>query len=90
MDIAELPQTIPAMLARTVAEHGKNDAILMARDAVTYEELDRRTAKMARALLAIGAGKGTRIALMALGDRSLKEASRQRRHVEKSDRARAS
>jgi acyl-CoA synthetase (AMP-forming)/AMP-acid ligase II len=65
MDLAALPQTVPAMLARTVAEHAKNDAILMNRDSVTYEELDRRTAKMARALLAIGAGKGTRIALMA-------------------------
>ena len=65
MDSAEVPSTIPAMLARTVAEHGKNDAIVMNGDSVTYEELDRRTAKMARALLAIGAGKGTRIALMA-------------------------
>jgi acyl-CoA synthetase (AMP-forming)/AMP-acid ligase II len=65
METADLPLTIPALLARTVAEHGKSDAILMNRDAVTYEELDRRTAKMARALLAIGAGKGTHIALMA-------------------------
>jgi acyl-CoA synthetase (AMP-forming)/AMP-acid ligase II len=65
MDIDDLPSTIPAMLARTVAEHGKHDAIVMSRDSVTYEELERRTARMARALLAIGAGKGTRIALMA-------------------------
>ncbi len=53
MDIEELPSTMPAMLARTVAQHGKNDAIVMSRDSLTYQELDRRTAKMARALLAI-------------------------------------
>ena len=65
MSSAEVPSTIPAMLACTVAEHGKNDAIVMNSDSLTYDELDRRTARMARALLAIGAGKGTRIALMA-------------------------
>jgi acyl-CoA synthetase (AMP-forming)/AMP-acid ligase II len=64
-DRRDRPTTIARMLAPSVALHGRREAIVMTGDAVTYEELDRRTAKLARALLAIGAGKGTRIALMA-------------------------
>ncbi len=57
--------TLPELFASVVAARGKHDAIVMARETLSYEELDLRSAKMARALLAIGAGKGTRISLMA-------------------------
>lgn len=57
--------TLPAMLAHSVAIRGGNDAVVMAGETLSYDDLDRRTARMARALLAIGAGKGTRIALLA-------------------------
>jgi acyl-CoA synthetase (AMP-forming)/AMP-acid ligase II len=53
------------MLREVVSTRGAHDAIAMMRETVSYDELDRRTARMARALLAAGAGKGARIALMA-------------------------
>lgn len=57
--------TIPALLAARVAERGERDAVAMLRETIDYAELDRRSARMACALLAKGAGKGTRIGLLA-------------------------
>lgn len=63
---AEIPlSTIPAMLAGLVATRADHDAIATAAETVSYAELNERSARMARALLAIGAGKGGRIALLA-------------------------
>ncbi len=59
------PSTIPSLLAGIVASRGDAEAIVTRAQAVTYRQLDRRTSRMARAMLAAGAGKGTRIALMA-------------------------
>ncbi|MBV1688743.1 AMP-binding protein [Novosphingobium sp. G106] len=59
------PSTIPAMLAGLVARCGQHDAIATEAEAVSYAELNERSARMARALLAAGAGKGARIALLA-------------------------
>ncbi len=69
MSQAELPSTIlatiPAQFAATVAAHGACDAVATIAETITYAELDRRSDALARALLASGAGKGTRIALLA-------------------------
>lgn len=62
---ADPPSTIPALLAHVAARHGGEDAIAMVAETVSYAELDRRSARMARALLASGAGKGARVALLA-------------------------
>jgi acyl-CoA synthetase (AMP-forming)/AMP-acid ligase II len=62
---AEAPATLPQLLRKVAAERGAHDAVATRGETLSYEELDRRSARMARALLAIGAGKGTRIALMA-------------------------
>ena len=62
---AEGASTWPALFANVVAERGKHDALVVGGETLSYDELDRRTARMARALLAIGAGKGARIGLMA-------------------------
>lgn len=59
------PSTIPAMLAAMVAARGGHDAVATLEETVSYAELDRRSADMARALLAAGAGKGARIAMLA-------------------------
>lgn len=59
------PSTIPAMLAEVVARRGGEDAIATVTETIDYAELDSRSLRMARALLASGAGKGTRIALLA-------------------------
>jgi acyl-CoA synthetase (AMP-forming)/AMP-acid ligase II len=53
------------MLAEVVARRADHEALIYADQTLTYRELDRRTARMARALLAIGAGKGTRVAILA-------------------------
>ncbi|MCB2061692.1 MAG: acyl--CoA ligase, partial [Novosphingobium sp.] len=65
MSATEPPSTIPSLFASVVAERGSHDAIAMLHETVTYDELDRRSARIARALLAAGAGKGARIALLA-------------------------
>src|ERR1700751_1744 len=65
MTEAEPPSTIPSLFAAVAAVRGDHDAIAMVAETVSYAELDRRSAKFARALLAIGAGKGARIALLA-------------------------
>ena len=65
MTAAEPPSTIPSQFAAVVAARGDHDAIATVAETVSYAELDRRSARMARALLAAGAGKGARIALLA-------------------------
>ncbi|MCB2078535.1 MAG: acyl--CoA ligase [Novosphingobium sp.] len=62
---AEPPSTIPSLLASVVAARGDRDAIAMLDATISYNELDERTSRMARALLAAGAGKGARIALLS-------------------------
>jgi acyl-CoA synthetase (AMP-forming)/AMP-acid ligase II len=53
------------MFADIVCERADHPALIVADDTLTYAELDRRSARMARALLQCGAGKGTRLALLA-------------------------
>lgn len=65
MERDDLPDTYAALLAKVVAERRDHEAIVTNDEVVTYGELDRRSAEIARALLAIGAGKGARIGLMA-------------------------
>ena len=65
MSEAEPPSTVPALLAHVVARRGGHDAVAMLHETVSYDELDRRSANMARALLQAGAGKASRIALLA-------------------------
>ena len=63
--MSEVPSTIPALLVQTLAARGDRDAVAMMHETVTYAQLDRRSARLARALLAAGAGKGSKIALLA-------------------------
>jgi acyl-CoA synthetase (AMP-forming)/AMP-acid ligase II len=60
----ELPLTIPALLRARSAS--APDHVLLATDdeRLTYREADRRSAVLARALLAAGASAGTRFALL--------------------------
>jgi len=53
------------MFAKVVAARAEHDALVVAEQALSYRELDRRSAKVALALLTIGMGKGSRIALLA-------------------------
>lgn len=65
MDETEPASTFPQLFSRIVAARADHDALVVAEETLSYRELDRRCARMARALLAIGVGKGTRIALLA-------------------------
>ena len=57
--------TVGQLLQRSVLQWGDKEAIVTSHETLSYRELDRRTSTMARALIAHGAGKGTRIALLA-------------------------
>lgn len=59
------PDTWPALLAKLVATRGDHPAIVTARETISYRELEMRTSQMVRAMIAAGAGKGTRIGLLA-------------------------
>jgi len=65
MPDGELPSTLPALLLQMAAQRAAHPAIVTPQETISYAELDRRSARFARALLAAGAGKGTRIALLA-------------------------
>jgi acyl-CoA synthetase (AMP-forming)/AMP-acid ligase II len=65
MGDSEPASTFPELFAEIVAARGDHPALILADETLTYHELDRRSARMARALLASGAGKGTRIGLLA-------------------------
>jgi acyl-CoA synthetase (AMP-forming)/AMP-acid ligase II len=60
-----VPTTVGELLRRSVAARAGHDAIVTTTEALSYATLDERSATMARALVAIGAGKGTHIALLA-------------------------
>jgi len=59
------PSAVPALLAHLVETRGAHPALVTRGETLSYAELDRRSARMARALLAAGAGKGERIGLIA-------------------------
>jgi acyl-CoA synthetase (AMP-forming)/AMP-acid ligase II len=65
MEEAEPASTFPELFAEMVAARGDHVALIVADETMTYRELDRRSGRMARALLASGVGKGTRIGLLA-------------------------
>ncbi|QIS05391.1 amino acid adenylation domain-containing protein [Nocardia brasiliensis] len=55
--------TLPALLAATVARHPDRPAVIAAGDTTTYRELDAHASRLARLLLAAGAGPETVVAL---------------------------
>jgi acyl-CoA synthetase (AMP-forming)/AMP-acid ligase II len=65
MTSSELPSTISGQFAAVAEARGDHPAIATDAETISYSELDRRSGRMARALLAAGAGKGARVALLA-------------------------
>ncbi|TGD76136.1 long-chain fatty acid--CoA ligase [Mangrovimicrobium sediminis] len=65
MSDEHMPATLPALFAAQVKHRGARDAVVTLSESVSYAELDRRSAELARALLELGAGKGARIALLS-------------------------
>jgi acyl-CoA synthetase (AMP-forming)/AMP-acid ligase II len=59
-----LPLTIPALLHARAAARGDSVLLVCDEDVLTYSEADRRSAALARGLLAAGAGKGTQVGIL--------------------------
>src|SRR3989442_9862022 len=59
-----LPLTIPALLRARAAARGASTLLACDDDILTYGDADKRSAALARGLLAAGAGPGTRIGLL--------------------------
>jgi acyl-CoA synthetase (AMP-forming)/AMP-acid ligase II len=59
-----LPLTLPALLQARVADRGASVLLVCDDDVLTYEAAERRSAGLARGLLAAGAGKGTHIGIL--------------------------
>lgn len=57
--------TFPELFGEIVRDRAEHPALIVADETLSYAELERRSARVAKALLASGAGKGTRIALLA-------------------------
>jgi fatty-acyl-CoA synthase len=56
--------TLPCFLADIAARHGAREAIVYEGTRTSYAQLERGARRLARALIAAGAGKGTRIAAL--------------------------
>lgn len=59
-----LPLTIPALLRARVESHGGSVLLACDDDVLTYEAAERRSAALARGLLAAGAGPGTHVGIL--------------------------
>ncbi len=59
-----LPLTVGRLLAERVAQHGDGPLLVTDDEVLSYAEADRRSAALARALLAAGAGPGTHVGLL--------------------------
>ncbi len=60
---AALPSTLPELLAARAAERCDHPLLICDDEVLTFAETERRSAVLARGLLAAGAGKGTHIGL---------------------------
>lgn len=57
--------TVPVFVAELAKRHGERPLILLGERRITYGEAARASARLARALLAHGIGKGSRVAVLA-------------------------
>lgn len=64
MAIDEIPLTIPRLLAQNVESYGDSDVLVTGADTLTYRALDRRSAELARGLVAAGVGKASRVGVL--------------------------
>jgi acyl-CoA synthetase (AMP-forming)/AMP-acid ligase II len=64
MDIDGLTPTVPRLLRARAAALGAKRFVVCDDDVLTYEDADRRSAQLARGLLAVGVGRGTHVGLL--------------------------
>lgn len=63
LGVTDIRPTVPALLRHAAAEFADHDYVVTATDRLTYADAERRSADVARRLLARGIGKGARIGL---------------------------
>ena len=64
MSFPDFSPTVPVFI-RTLAErHGDKTLIALDQDRISYRDAEQRSARLARALLARGSGKGTRVGIL--------------------------
>jgi non-ribosomal peptide synthetase component F len=68
-DIDGLPPVIGRLLRARAAGLGDKKFLACDTGTLTYAEADRRSARLARGLLAVGAGKGTHVGLLSRSPR---------------------
>ncbi len=56
--------SVPEMIRSLARQHGERPAILLGERRLSYTEVERQSAALARGLLADGVGKGTRVGLL--------------------------
>lgn len=64
MPFPDFDPTVPVFIRSLAERHGDKTLIALDEDRLSYAEADARSARLARALLARGAGKGTRIGIL--------------------------
>ena len=62
--MAAEPDTVAALLRRQTDSRGPHPLLVCDGDRLSYADADRRSAQLARGLVALGAGKGTHIGLL--------------------------
>jgi acyl-CoA synthetase (AMP-forming)/AMP-acid ligase II len=60
-----VPQTLPALLGRAVELYGDAPAVVTAARTITYRQVAASSAELAKGLLALGIGKGSRVGVLA-------------------------
>ncbi len=64
MAFPDFSPTLPVLIRRLAAEHGDRELIVGDSGRLSYAEAEARSARMARALLAQGVGKATRVGVL--------------------------
>jgi acyl-CoA synthetase (AMP-forming)/AMP-acid ligase II len=64
MGFPDFTPTVPVFARRVAKLHGDRTLIALDADRIGYAEAERRSARLARGLLAHGVTKGTRVAVM--------------------------
>jgi acyl-CoA synthetase (AMP-forming)/AMP-acid ligase II len=64
MAFPDFPPTLPVLLRTLAAQHGSRELIVTEARRISYAQAENESAELARALLASGVGKGTRVGIL--------------------------
>src|SRR5690606_22869320 len=64
LTVPPAPVTVPALLAERAATRADHELLICDDDVLTYADAERRSAELAKSLLAAGVGAGTHVGLL--------------------------